>query len=117
MVGAFNKLEKLNWKQSVNIQEGDTIFIYVGKRHSVIKYKYLATEVDLPNVRIDDSEFEHDTTNYGNYGRYMELELIESYNTADLDYKKLKENGLNSVQGLSKVTNRLSEYIHKAISL
>jgi len=116
VVGAFKKLHKLNWKQSVNIEEGDIIYIYIGRPYSSIKYKCLATAVDLPEVRIDDSEFEYDTTNYGNYGRYMELKMLDSFELNELEYENLRENGLKSVQGPSRVTDELSKYLNKVIS-
>ena len=39
MVGAFKKLNVVEWKQSVNIENGDIVYIYVGKPISGIKFK------------------------------------------------------------------------------
>lgn len=109
--GAFKKLEKLNWKQSTNVEIGDFIYIYVGAPIQAIRFKCLATMVDLEEVTIDDSEYVIDGSNYENYVRYMELELIEKYNTPLLNRRVLLENGLKTVQGPSKVSDELSGYI------
>lgn len=111
VIGAFEKFETLNWKQSVNIEIGDIIYIYVGRPYSAVLYKCIATDIDLPEVLIDDSEFEVDSSNYSNYGRYMELKKIAGYPKDLLKYNDLKNNGLNSVQGPSKVQEDLSSYI------
>lgn len=110
--GAFNKLKKIEWKQSVNINTGDIIYIYVGKPFKEIKYKCIAKKVDLNSAgRIDDSEFILDDSNYNNYGRYMELSLLTKYDEQQYPLSKLRERGLKSVQGPSKVSKELSKYI------
>lgn len=110
--GAFNKLKKIEWKQSVNINTGDIIYIYVGKPFKEIKYKCIAKKVDLNSAgRIDDSEFILDDSNYNNYGRYMELSLLTKYDEQQYPLSKLRERGLKSVQGPSKVSEELSNYI------
>ena len=57
VVGAFNAFESINWKQRVDIQVGDTVYIYVGKPIGAIKYETRAVQVDLANATIDDSEY------------------------------------------------------------
>lgn len=112
VAGAFNKLKEIEWKQSVNINVGDIVYIYVGKPFKEIKYKCIAKKVDLNSAgRIDDSEFMLDNSNYNNYGRYMELSLLIKYEDQQYPLSKLKEHGLKSVQGPSKVTKELYNYI------
>jgi 5-methylcytosine-specific restriction protein A len=78
VIGAFNELKNIEWKQSVNIKVNDIVYIYVGNPYKEIKYKCIARKVDLPLAgRIDDSKFIIDNSNYKNTGRYMELELLE----------------------------------------
>lgn len=114
--GAFQKFDIIQWKQSVNIEQGDTIYIYVGKPASAIKYKCRATKVNLTENTIDDLEFVKDGSVYKNYGRYMELQLLEKYNNELLGNEHLKDNGLKSVQGPSKVNEQLSQYIRESTS-
>lgn len=112
VIGAFSKLNCINWKQSTNIRPGDLVYIYLGIPHQCIKYKTVAISVDLPVVTIDDSEFIIEDTMYKNYGRYMELLRLETYHDNLLEYKKLVENGLNSIQGPCKVPEKLANYIN-----
>lgn len=110
--GAFNKLKQVEWKQSVNIEIGDTVYIYITKPDQEIKYKCIAKDVNLESAsRIDDSEFVLDDSNYNNYGRYMLLELQSEYEDKQYPLSELKKYGLKSVQGPSKVTEELSSYI------
>lgn len=112
VIGAFNELERIEWKQSVNIKAGDIVYIYVGNPFKEIKYKCIATKVDLNSAeRIDDSKFILDDSNYKNYGRYMELKLLTKYNDQQYPFIEIRKNGLNSVQGPSWVSNKLENYI------
>lgn len=116
VVGAFKKLDMVDWKQSTNVEVGDIIYIYVGAQIRALAYKCEAIKVELSEDLIDDTEFVLDDSSYGNYGRYMRLHLLESYDDLRLGYSLLKENGLKTVQGPSKVTGELSKYLSKVIA-
>ena len=45
--GVFNKLDKVEWKQSTNVNEGDIVYIYVTSPIKEIRYKCVARKVDL----------------------------------------------------------------------
>ena len=45
--------------------------------------------------------------------RYMKLKLTEKYPAVMYQLKELKENGLTSVQGRSKATVQLLQYLEK----
>lgn len=112
VIGAFNELKKIEWKQSANIEKDDIIYIYVGKPFKEIKYKCIAREVNLTSAgRIDDSKFILDDSNYKNYGRYMELDLRAKYEEQQYSLSEIKQHGLKSVQGPSRVREELSNYI------
>ena len=111
VAGAFNKLHRLDWKQSTNIEKGDVVYIYNSAPESAIRYKCLVNRVEMEEPDIDDSEFVKDGKNFESYGRYMELELLEKYNTSELSREKLQANGLRSIQGPSRVTEELSSYL------
>lgn len=87
IIGAFNKLQNINWKQSSNVNAGDIVYIYVGKPISAIKFKCIALKVNLDKVSIDDSEFVIHGEAYENYGRYMELQLLEKYEIRNYRWK------------------------------
>lgn len=109
--GAFNDLKKIDWKQTFNAEVGDVAYIYIGTPVLAIKYKCKITKVDLPDVEIDDIDYVIDDMNYGDYGRYMELELVSKYDTNKLSYENLSKHGLTQVRGSMKVTKQLSDYI------
>lgn len=113
VVGAFNKNKKINWKQNnnSNVEVGDIVYIYVGKPYQEIKYETIATKVEIPELAIDDSEFFLDGKNYADFDKYMELELVRTFDTGLLPYKELKQNGLKIVQWPTKASEGLSKYI------
>lgn len=111
VIGAFNKFDVINWKQSTNIEAGDIVYIYIGKPYSSIKYKCIATKVDIREPEIDDKEFVIQGDRYTNYGRYMEIKLLKEFDDEIFSIYKLKENGLKSIQGPLKITLQLRDYI------
>lgn len=116
VVGAFKANTSINWKQSVDIKVGDIVYIYAGKPVSAIMFETKAVKVNLPAVTIDDHEFVIDDSNYGTYGRYMELELLRSFNPSQLQLSGLKKGGLKSVQGPSRVTSELESFIDETLN-
>jgi len=113
--GAFEKYDVIDWKQSMGVNKGDIIYVYVAAPVSAIKYKCEVLKTELPESTIDDSEFILDGSNYVNYGRYMKLHLLDRYDNPLLKYNQLIKNGLETVQGPSKVNSQLSEYLFSAI--
>ena len=101
VVGAFNKLKKIDWKQSTpSIEVGDIVYIYVGKPVAAVKYKCKVNKVNLNDIEIDDSEFIIVGDNYVGYGNHMELELLESFDDNKWSISVLRENGLaGNIQG------------------
>ena len=100
--GAFEKLNKLNWKQSTNIEVGDIVYIYTAKPHSRITHKCKALEVNLKRSYIDDKNYIINSSPYKNYGRYMTLELIKTIDGVDLEW--LKSQGIKgNIQGPRKI--------------
>lgn len=110
VVRAFQTLKKLDWKQSTNVEVGAFVYIYVGAPISAIKFKCKAIVVDKTESTIDDSGFVKGEAGE-NYKRHMCLELIEEY--PDDLYPKdiLLANGLNTIQGPSKVTDTLEKFM------
>ena len=100
VVGAFNKLSKIDWKQSSkNIAVNDIVYIYVGHPIKAIKFKCKVNKINLELIEIDDSEFVIMGDNYMNYGNHMELELLAIFDK-QLTLEKLRAYGLKgSIQG------------------
>lgn len=117
VIGVFEEFDKLNWKQSVGIEKGDIVYIYIGKPIGAIKFKCIATKVNLGEVEIDDSKYTRENKIYSNYKNYMELTLVDSYDDNLLNYNELKNNGLTVVQGPNRISYELSNYIRIQILL
>ena len=111
VLGAFNEFETINWKQSIDIQVGDTVYIYVSTPIRAIKFEAKAVKVDLDKPIVDDHNYVIDGLRYECYGRYMELQLVRTFDDSLLPYSLLRDNGLKTVQGPSKVSNTLESFI------
>lgn len=116
IIGAFDALDMIDWKQSTNIEVDDIVYIYVAKPVSAIRFKCVAQKVDMEEPEIDDIDFVIDDTEYADYdyGRYMQLQLLEKYDTPKLRYRQLLTNGLKTVQGPNIVSKQLSDYIYES---
>ncbi|MCM1506823.1 MAG: hypothetical protein NC177_06765 [Ruminococcus flavefaciens] len=111
--GAFEKLKKIDWKQSnEKIEVNDIVYIYVGVPVKAIVYKCRVNKVNLSAVEIDDSEFIIDGTNYKTYSRHMELELIKIYNNNVLSLENMRDYGVKgNIQCTRRAESKLSAYI------
>ena len=109
--GAFEELSVIEWKQSTYIQEGDTVYIYVGGENKAIRFKCVAEETELYGIGdIDDRKFQKEVEEPKAY-RHMKLRLIEKYDNDKYPYAELKKNGLSNVQGASRVNSDLLEFL------
>lgn len=118
VIGAFKRFRKLNWKQSAkSIEVGDTVFIYIGKPVSGIKYKCKVNKVNLKNREIIDDVFVINGEPYMEYGNYMELELLEVIDSQKYSLDYLNSHGVNgTIQGPRRV-NALFDDKNKTISI
>lgn len=71
--------------------------------------------MNLSEIINDDTRFTIDGSGFMNHGRYMQLELINSFDEDLLSYRYLKENGLGSVQGPSRMDEKIEKYISSVI--
>ena len=111
ILGAFKKYDEIEWKQSTNIQVGDIVYIYVSSPYSSIKYETKAIEVDIPEAKNQDDEFQIDTAPYADYGRYMNLKLLRTLGDDAIPLKALKTYGIKTVQGPRKITDEMHSFI------
>ena len=113
IIGAFDKLDIIEWSQPNNTSIGDTVYIYVGGTYKAIMYKCEVIATDLfGNRAYDDMEFYHDLGKRDDV-RYMKLKLTEKYPNNKFPLSELKTKGLTSVQGRSKVTSQLLHYLEE----
>lgn len=114
---AFESISVIDWKQSANIQVGDFIFIYVGVPVKVMCYKCEVLRTDMNQQEIDDSAFVKNYKNYKKHKKYMRLKLQEKYDDALLPYEELIINGLKTLQGPSRVSEELLQYLEEKINI
>ncbi|MDE6849634.1 MAG: hypothetical protein K2J44_09895 [Ruminococcus sp.] len=109
---AFDKFDKIDWKQSnKSIEVNDIVYIYVGLPIKAIIYKCKVNRINLPFKEINDSEFVIDGINYESYGRYMELELIQTYNENLISLENMRKNGLSgNIQCTRRAGSEMSDY-------
>ncbi len=112
VVGAFNELDRIDWKQGINATVGDIIYIYIGAPIKCIKYKCVVEAIDKDSITIDDSKYYINPVNYVNYKKHMQIKLVKKYNNKFLSFEVLKRNGLNgNIQGPLKITSEVQQYI------
>lgn len=113
IVGAFEKLDTIDWSQTNNISVGDTVYIYVGGDYKAILYKCEVLETELYGDRsTEDLEFNKDLEIKSDV-RYMRLRLVEQYDKERFPLNELRKHGLINVQGRSKATLKLLNYLQE----
>ena len=114
--GAFQTLDELEWTQGrINAEEGDHIFIYVGKPVQAIKYQCVVTKADLKpeECLIDDSAFSANRDQVVDSDRYMRIKMVKQYGN-ELNADCLQEHGVRgSVIGPRVMPEELDNYIQK----
>ena len=117
VIGAFQKLKQIDWKQSMkNIDTGDIVYIYVSRPYQKIMFQCVVVKTNLPRVEIDDDIFVEDGTPFVGYGNHMRLQLIKKLDGPVLGLDMLKRNGLKgNVQGPMRVSGELLRYIENEI--
>lgn len=113
IVSAFEKLDVIEWSQSTNTSVGDTVYIYVGEKYKAIMYKCEVVGADLYGNRSEDDLQYYKELKKEPDIRYMKLKVIEKYAPERYPLKELKMNGLTNVQGRSKATMQLMQYLKK----
>lgn len=113
---AFKELKRLDWRQTINVSVGDTIYIYIGKPYGKLMYECKVVKDNKETPTINDRKF-FLSEDLKQYKKYMELELIKSFNTDKLNLEKLKEQGLITVQWATQISDNLNKYIQKCAKM
>ncbi len=111
IIDAVKELEVIDWKQTTNINVGDTVYIYAGKPVSAIICKCNVQKIDMDKQEIDDTKFIVNDAPFANSTRNMRLFIEEIYDNDLLKYEDLVEHGASNVQGPSKISEELYKYI------
>ena len=87
---AFAKQKEIIWKQSSDLQVGDTAYMYVGAPISAVLYKCTVTAVDIP--------YDYEDENL-KISKVMKIRLIKKYAEDFMGFAKLGEYGVRTVRG------------------
>ncbi len=87
---AFAKQKEIIWKQSSDLQIGDTAYMYVGAPISAVLYKCTVTAVDIPYDYVDENL---------KISKVMKIKLIKKYPKDFMGFAKLGKYGVRSVRG------------------
>lgn len=108
---AFTDLGKVDWKQSTNVEVGDIVYIYVSADKQRIMYKCNVNKTDLKTPEIEDSKYNLSGEYDGTYGRYMELEPIETFDTELFGRLTMEKYGFSTPQSPVRVPAAVKEYM------
>lgn len=92
----------LTWKQSSNVQIGDTVYLYVGSPVSAIMYQFEVLESDIP--------YDYQDKNLC-IKKVMKLNLLRRYPKDFCPFSVLKKYGVTAIRGPRFMTKELSDYI------
>lgn len=87
---AFAKQKEIIWKQSSDLQVGDTAYMYVGAPISAVLYKCTVTAVDIP--------YDYEDKNL-KITKVMKIKLIKKYAKDFMGFAKLGKYGVRTVRG------------------
>lgn len=113
VINAFRNLRTIDWTQSVNMEVGDIVYIYVSGDVKAICFRCRVNAVDLEEVTIDDSEYDLSGEFDGSAGRYMTLEMLEEYKGDEFSREELMKHGFSSPLGPVRLTNTVKDYLEK----
>ena len=113
--GVYENLKTVDWKQSVSKAEvGDLAYIYVSAPIGAVAYKCEVVAVNKAVPTVDDRRFHINAKAYAEYGKYMELKFIGSYDREELGFAALGEHGLKGrVQCQRSIDGELKDYIEE----
>ena len=110
VVGAFNEFDTLEWSQSIKVKSGDTVYIYVSGKVGCIMYRTTVVSADHFGYT-SEKDMKYYTGLVRKEKKFMVLHLDEKYPERRYPYEELRTNGLNTVQGPSRVTIELGQYL------
>lgn len=111
VISAFRDLKKINWRQSTNISVGDIVYIYVSSPVQSIRFKCKVNKTELIKQEIDDRKYDLNGEFDDSYGRFMELELMCSFDTELFNRENLEKYGFSIPQSPRRVPAKLKEYM------
>ena len=113
VINAFRNLGTIDWHQSIDMEVGDIVYIYVSGDVNAIRFRCRVNAVDLDDVTIDSSDYYVSDEFEENYRRYIILEMLEEYKGDEFSSEVLNEYGFSIPLGTVKMSNAIKIYINK----
>lgn len=115
---AFAKFGFIDWRQNINYQVGDIVYIYYGKPTKKVMYKCVVEKCNMSHEeRVNDKSFWVDPIDFENRYLYKHarLRLIEQTDSDYLTLGCLQKEKLikNAPQKGQKVSMELENYLNK----
>lgn len=110
IVSYLNDNDTVVWKKSYGIKNNDTVYIYVGKPYSEIKYRCKVID-DHVSIEVLQRNRYAVTYKANRTTPYMLLKLEYCYPSGSLPLLALKENGLGQIQRQARVYKTTSDFI------
>lgn len=112
--GAFSKFGYIDWRTKCKLEIGDIVYLYLSKPVMEIRYKAIATKINMLEEDIsDDREFWVNSIIYNKSKNIpcIRMKLLKEYDDCRLSYRKLMMNGLGTAQGTHRINEVLSQYL------
>lgn len=115
-IGAFLELHDIDWRQSVNLEEGDEVFIYCSKPYQKIMFRTVVKRIGIPPSEVDtrDLKYSKENEEVGDEPRfgYARLSLVKYRETIELSLNELVKHGIKKApQGPMNMPNELYNYV------
>ena len=100
VIGAFEKNEVIDWKQSSDIHVGDIVYLYVAAPYSAILYQCMAEEVDIPYFYQDKNV---------SINRLMRIRKLKKYPNDRYPFSYLNSLGIKAIRGPRRVKKEIAD--------
>ncbi len=111
IISHFEKNDEMLWKGVSSTAIDDTVYLYIGRPYSEIRYMCKVVETWIDKDIVEESNFDlikKDTINRKNIIR---IKKVKAFPAGKLPYNDLIKHGLVSVQSQMRVSKELSDYI------
>lgn len=101
------------WPQSVNMQKGDLVYMYLSHPYHRLIFETMIIESNVPYVEHIDETIVIDREHFMQSAPFVRLEVQTIFDDQRLQYRELEENGLNTVRRPSIVQQQFDLYLTK----
>lgn len=110
-VDAFHDLKKVDWRQYANYEVGDVVYIYSSGNEQMIRFKCKVNKTGIKELEIDDRQYNVEGKYDEPYDKYVELEMIDEYESSLYSRRALEKYGFRAPQRAVKVMPEIKEYL------